>query len=95
MNERIKIYKDAVETAHKCKALCDQSMPVGEMFGDKVVWEGIVEKFALLEHPKAKWCYAWSFKDGNTTRYITVSELPPVESPQTAVRVAIASKAQK
>ena len=95
MNERIKTLKDAVETAHKCKALHDQSVPVREMFGEKVVWEGVVEKFALLEHLKAKWCYAWSFKDGPETRYITVLELPPVESPQTAVRSAIASKAQK
>jgi hypothetical protein len=70
-------------------------VPVREMFGDKVVWEGVVEKFALLGHPKAKWCYAWSFQDGDTTRYVTVLELPPVESPQTAVRAAIASKAQK
>ncbi len=95
MNERLKTLKDAVETAHKCRALHDQSVPVREMFGDKVVWEGVVEKFALLEHPKAHWCYAWSFKDGTETRYITVLELPPVESPQTAVRAAIASKAQK
>ena len=95
MNERIKTLKDAVETAHKCRALHDQSVPEREMFGDKVVWEGVVEKFALLEHPKAKWCYAWRFKDGPETRHITVLELPPVQSPQTAVRAAIASKAQK
>jgi hypothetical protein len=76
VNERIKTLCDAVETAHKCKALHDQSVPVREMFGDKVVREGVVEKFAILEHPKAKWCYAWSFKDDSTTRYITVLELP-------------------
>jgi hypothetical protein len=28
-------------------------------------------------------------------RYVTALEIPPVESPQTAVRAAIASKAQK
>jgi hypothetical protein len=37
VNERIKTLKDAVETAHKCKALHDQPVPVREMFGDKVV----------------------------------------------------------
>jgi hypothetical protein len=95
MSERIDLLREAVEAAHKCKALHDQSVPVREMFGDKVVWEGVVEKFALLGHPKAKWCYAWSFQDGTTKRYVTVLELPPVESPQTAVRAAIASKAQK
>ncbi len=95
MNERLKNLRDAVETAHKYRAFLDQPVPAREMFGDEVVWEGVVEKFALLEHLKTKWCYAWSFKDGSTTRYIIVLELPPVESPQTAVRAAIASKAQK
>jgi len=33
--------------------------------------------------------------DGGETRYIGVLELPPVDSPQTAVRAAIVSKAQK
>jgi hypothetical protein len=32
---------------------------------------------------------------GKERRYVTVLEIPPVESPQTAVRVYIASEAQK
>lgn len=38
--------------------------------------------------------YAWSFLEGSEPRYITALEIPPVDSPQTAVRAAIASKAQ-
>jgi hypothetical protein len=38
---------------------------------------------------------AWSFLEGNELRYVTALEIPPVESPQTAVRAAIVSKAQK
>ena len=37
------------------------------MFGDKTVWEGVVESFAITGHPKAKRCYAWSFLDGKPT----------------------------
>jgi hypothetical protein len=32
--------------------------------------------------------------NGNELRYFAVLELPPVESPQTAVRAAIAAKAR-
>jgi hypothetical protein len=45
--------------------------------------------------PKAKRCYAWSFDDGKQTRSVTVLELPPVDSPETAVKVAIAAKARE
>jgi hypothetical protein len=80
---------------HHRKGRHEQSVPVVEMFGQQTVWEGVVESFALIGHPKAKRCYAWSFQDGKEPRYVTVLEIPPVESPQTAVRAAIASGAQK
>jgi hypothetical protein len=95
MSERIDQLREAVEVMHKCKALHEKSVPVVEMFGARTVWEGVVESFKITGHPKAKRCYAWSYPDGKETRYMTVLELPPVESPQTAVRAAIASKAQK
>jgi len=44
---------------------------------------------------KAERRFASSFKLGAEPRYVTVLDLPPVGSPQTAVRAAIASKAQK
>jgi hypothetical protein len=95
MSERIDRLRESVEAMAKCKAFHEASAPVVEMFGNKLVWEGVVESFALTCHPKAKRAYAWSFLDGIETRYIAVLELPPVESPQTAVRAAIASKVQK
>jgi hypothetical protein len=57
--------------------------------------EAVVESFAITGHPKAKRCYAWSFREGSEPRYVTALEIPPVDSPQTAVRAAIVSKAQK
>jgi hypothetical protein len=65
------------------------------MFWQKVAWDGVVEVFRLAGHPKAKRCYAWSFTEGKETRFVTVLEIPPVESAQTAVRAAIASEAKK
>jgi len=72
-----------------------QICPVIEMFWQKVAWDGVVEVFRLAGHPKAKRCYAWSYTEGKETRFVTVLEIPPVESAQTAVRAAIASEAKK
>jgi hypothetical protein len=47
-------------------------------------------------HPKAQICYAWSYYDDKgETQYTTVLELPPVDSPESAVKVAIAASARK
>lgn len=95
MSERIENIRQAVEAMHGCKATHERSVPVKEMFGTQTAWEGVVESFALTGHPKAQRCYAWGFDDNGEIRYIGVLELPPVESPQTAVRAAIASGQQK
>jgi hypothetical protein len=86
---RIEELRRAVETMHHCKAEHVRSAPTVEMFGDKVVWEGVVEVFSLAGHPKAKCCYAWSYLDGKETQFTTVLEIPPVESPRTAVQASI------
>jgi hypothetical protein len=85
----------AIRAMHGCGSRHVRSVPVREVFNDLVVWEGTVEVFDLIDHPKAKHCYAWSFDDGKQTRSITVLELPPVNSPETAVKVAIAAKARQ
>ena len=93
MSERIENIRQTVEAMHECKAVHERSVPVKEMFGTETAWEGVVESFSLTGHPKAKRCYAWTFDDSGETRCLGVLELPPVESPQTALRVAIATNA--
>lgn len=93
--KRIDDIRKAIETMHGCKATYVESVNVVEMFGDKPVWDGVVEVFDISEHPEAERCYAWTFKDNAETRYVTVLQKTPVTSPQTAVRVAIASGQQK
>lgn len=92
---RIEAAQMAVERAGGCPARHAESMPVLEMFRGQTVWEGVVEVFDLIGHPKAKRAYGWGFKDGGEMRYLAVLELPPVNSPNTAVRAAIAAGAQK
>ena len=69
-----------------------------EVFRGETVWEGDVEVFDLTGHPKAKRCYAWSHVDGaddDDERFVAVLEIPPVESPVTAVRLQIVADAKK
>ena len=93
----IKRLAKAITQLHGCKARHVESVPVKEIFRGKVAWQGVVEVFSITGHPKAKRCYAWNHLDGDKdekTRIVTVLELPPVDSPQTAVKAAIMSQAR-
>lgn len=86
MSPRIEKLKDAVQVMHRCKAEHLESVPIREMFGDKVVWEGVVEVFKVVGIDNVARCYAWSFHDGTEDRFTTVLKKPPAMSPHTAVR---------
>ncbi len=78
---------------HHCTARHGGSEPVIELFRGEVAWDGVVEMFDLHGHPKTNRCYA--FMEDGETHYTTVLEIPPVDSPETAVKVAIAAKARQ
>jgi hypothetical protein len=82
----------AVEKAAGCPARHLESVIVVEGWKEQVVWEGTVEVFNLEGQLKAKRAYGWRNYEGDFT---AVLEIPPVDSPQTAVRVAIAAKARE
>jgi hypothetical protein len=88
----------AVQHLHSCGAIHHATVPVHEVFQGKTVWQGDVEVFDLIEHPKAKRAYAWGHLDGandERTRFVAVLEIPPVVSAETAVRVQIVSDLRK
>jgi hypothetical protein len=92
VSPRIAKIKDAIEVAHQCTARHVDSTPVTEAFREKVVWTGVVETFELGGHPQATRCHAWNYDDEKGgTQEMTVLEIPPVVSPETAVKVAIAA----
>ncbi len=83
---------------HGCEAVHVETVPVKEVFQGQTVWEGEVEVFNIRGHPKAKRAYAWAHatgEDGRGKRYVAVLELPPVDSPEKAVRAAIINEARK
>lgn len=63
-----------------------------ETFQGETVWTGEVEVFDIRGHPTAKRAYAWSHATGEgdkARRYVAVLKLPPVDSPQSAVKAAV------
>lgn len=80
---------------HGCGSKYLETVPVTEEFQGETIWQGEVEVFELKGHPKAKRAYAWGHTSGDDDQgrgYVAVLELPPVDSPQTAVRAAIISE---
>jgi hypothetical protein len=51
--------------------------------------------FALADCPKAKHCFAWSYREGGETKTMAVLEISPIDSPQAAVKAAIAARARQ
>jgi len=81
----------AILNLHGCKATWVKSVPVKEVFEGETVWEGVVQVFNLINHPKAKRCYSWShgLDDSKKRRFFAVLHQKPVDSPEKAVRATI------
>ena len=94
MSERIEQFRQAVEKACECKAKHARSDAVIERFKGRTVWEGVLETFDLEGHPKAKNCCAFHFVENGGRVIKMVLGIPRVDSPESAVKVAIASKAR-
>ena len=85
---------EAISVMHECEPSYEGSKLVREVFKGQTAWQGEVEIFKLKGHSKAKRCYAWYYTDESEEKqFTTVLEMPPVDSPETAVKIAIASQA--
>lgn len=95
----IESLQKAIKKLHGCESIHIESVPIKELYGGQVVWDGVVEVFVLKGHPQAKRCYAWSHVEGiegdKGSRFIAVLELPPVDSPRKAVQAAIVSESKR
>jgi hypothetical protein len=87
--------KRAIRELHGCEAAHVRTVPVAEVFQGRVIWSGDVEVFDLTGHARAKRVYAWGYPNGGGWEITTALEIPPVESPQSAVKVAIAAHGEK
>ncbi|HYJ05392.1 MAG TPA: hypothetical protein VEX43_09680 [Chthoniobacterales bacterium] len=95
MRERIEKLKQAIEQTERCRAEHVESRVILEGFAEAPIWEGVVETFQLHNHPSAKRAYAWlrgvahSPLEKPEDEYTIVLGIPPVISPETAVKAAV------
>src|SRR5262245_14726935 len=90
MNDLVALQR-AIREQHGCESRHVRSIPITEMFGGVVVFDGQVEVFQLIGHPTARRCYAFGYQpDGYSDRKVVLLERPPVESALKAVQAAVA-----
>lgn len=94
MPDKISELQVAIRKTHGCESRYIGSVAVTERFNGQIAWKGVVETFELIGYPKAKRAYAWTYREGDQDKTTIVLKIPPVDSPQSAVKVAIASKAR-
>jgi hypothetical protein len=84
--------RDVIRRLHGVESSHVSSVPVKETFQGRTVWEGVVEVFDLIDHPRASKLYAWSHVTDDADdpkRHVTVLHSHPITSPVLAVRAAI------
>ena len=83
--------KETVEYLHGGIATHVETVPVKEVFEDKTIWQGDVEVFDLRDNSKATRAYAWmhGLDDTKAKRHVAVLHIPPVTSPEAAVKAVI------
>jgi hypothetical protein len=95
LSKRLEGLKAAVEAACGCTATHSTSHLLTETFKEHVVWQGVIEAFRLDGHQEATRCYAFYLVGDNEPILQTILELPPIDSPRSAVRAAIVAKARQ
>jgi hypothetical protein len=84
--------RDVIRHLHGVESKHVKSVPIKETFQGKTIWEGIVEVFELVGHPKAPKGYAWAHDSDDPKkprRHVTVLHVAPILSAEAAVRAAI------
>jgi hypothetical protein len=91
MKENVDQLRKIVEQTHYCNAEFLEAIPVTETFEGRTVWQGIIHIFSVQGHPSASRCYAWSspIEGSSKRRYYAVLHVPPIDSPQKAVKASI------
>ena len=85
--------KQAVESQHCGAATFVQVVPIREMRGEQLIWQGTVHIFDLAGHPTSNRAYAWSYElpDGKR-RMFSVLHAGPVTGPREAIRAAMVAE---
>ncbi|HJT29567.1 MAG TPA: hypothetical protein VJ784_19290 [Pyrinomonadaceae bacterium] len=96
MNEDISRLQEAICRLTGCTSKYVETTAVTECFHGfqgEVLWQRDVAVFEIEGHTKAARVYAWATRnDGDENdRHVIVLEIPPVNSPRTAIAAAMAA----
>jgi hypothetical protein len=83
---------EAIRNLYHTEPVYVETVPVKEVFQGQTVWEGEVEVFDLPDLPDVDRLYAWAHDTDQADeprRTVTVLHVPPVTSPELAVRASI------
>lgn len=84
--------QEAIRHLYHVEPIHVETVPVREEFQGQTVWEGEVEVFDLADSEELRRVYAWSYETDQVDdpkRTVTVLHVPPITSPEMAVRASI------
>jgi len=86
--------QSVIRQVHGCDSAHLRTVAVDENYRGQTIWKGDVEVFAV-NHPQAKMCYAWSFKDEQMEeRGVAVLRTTSIKSPADAVKGFVAARSR-
>jgi hypothetical protein len=87
--ETMEEQKRVILEDHGATARHVETVRVRKVIGRLAWWDGDVEVYEITGHPTAARCFAWTMKEMGRLKTTAVLEIPPVDSPQTAVSSVI------
>lgn len=78
-----------IQQQHGSRSAHVVTVPLTEQHSGKILWQGAVEVFDLQGHATAQRCYAWTSQHNDGKEDYAVLEVPPVDSPRSAVRAVL------
>ncbi len=89
--------QNAIRRVNGCESKYLETVTVSESlvnFYKHIVWHCEVAIFEIYGHPQARRAYAWllCMEPNETTRYVVVLEISPINSPETAVQAAMTAQ---
>jgi hypothetical protein len=86
MTDRIRFLSAEVEKLHACECVHDSTVHVREAPEGLPVWDGEVEVFTLMGHPRGQQALAWMLEnEAKQQRFVIILAIPPITSPNAAV----------
>lgn len=79
--------QEAIQLQHGCKSSYCRTVLVEEKLAGHPDWNRLVKVFDVFGHPAAECCFAWTYHEGGAIKRVAVLKRPPVDSPESAVRM--------